>query len=134
MKKRVVITGLGVVSAVGNSLSEFWNSLIEGRDGTKEITAFDPSAYRTKIAAEVSGLDMEAHFSKKEMRRLSRCDQFGLIAFREAWKSTRLDQDQNSLDKERVGVVLGAGSGVRSKWRFSTYFLRDMARNDKTAL
>ena len=109
MRKRVVITGLGVVSAVGNSLPEFWNSLVEGREGTKEITVFDPSAYRTRIAAEVSHLDPEAHFSKKEIRRLSRCDRFGLIAFREAWKSAQLDQD--SCDKERAGVVLGAGSG-----------------------
>ena len=109
MRRRVVITGLGVVSAVGNSLPEFWNSLVEGREGTKEITVFDPSAYRTRIAAEVSHLDPEAHFSKKEIRRLSRCDRFGLIAFREAWKSAQLDQD--SCDKERAGVVLGAGSG-----------------------
>jgi 3-oxoacyl-[acyl-carrier-protein] synthase II len=109
MRKRVVITGLGVVSAVGNNLPEFWNSLIEGKDGTKEITVFDASSYRTKIAAEVSGLDTEAHFSRKEIRRLSRCDQFGLIAFREAWKAARLDQD--SCEKERAGVVLGAGSG-----------------------
>ncbi len=109
MKKRVVIAGLGVVSAVGNNLTEFWESLIRGKEGTKEITVFDPSAYRTKIAAEVSNLDVEAYFSKKELRRLSRCDQFGLIAFREAWKSARLDQ--NSCDKERTGVILGAGSG-----------------------
>ncbi len=109
MRKRVVVTGLGVVSAVGNSVPEFWSSLIEGKDGTKEITVFDPSPYRVKIAAEVSGLGPEAHFSKKEIRRLSRCDQFGLIAFREAWKSARLDQD--SVDKRRGGVVLGAGSG-----------------------
>jgi len=109
MRRRVVITGLGVVSAVGNSLPEFWNSLVEGREGTKEITVFDPSAYRTRIAAEVSHLGPEAHFSKKEIRRLSRCDRFGLIAFREAWKSAHLDQD--SCDKDRAGVVLGAGSG-----------------------
>src|SRR4030043_641035 len=109
MRKRVVITGLGVVSAVGNNLPDFWNSLVEGKDGTKEITVFDPAAYRTKIAAEVSHLDPEVHFSKKEIRRLSRCDQFGLIAFREAWEAARLDQD--SYDQERVGVVLGAGSG-----------------------
>lgn len=109
MRKRVVITGLGVVSAVGNSLPEFWDSLVRGREGTKEITVFDPAAYRTKIAAEVSHLDPEAYFSKKEVRRLSRCDRFGLIAFREAWKSAHLDQD--SCDKERAGVILGAGSG-----------------------
>lgn len=109
MKKRVVVTGLGVVSAIGNSLPEFWNSLIQGKDGTKEITVFNPSAYRTKIAAEVSHLDPEANFSKKEIRRLSRCDQFGLVAFREAWKAAHLDQDP--CDQERAGVVLGAGSG-----------------------
>jgi 3-oxoacyl-[acyl-carrier-protein] synthase II len=109
MRKRVVITGLGVVSAVGNGITEFWNSIAEGKDGAKEITVFDPSPYRTKIAAEVSRLYPEDHFSKREIRRLSRCDQFGLIASREAWKSAGLDRD--NVDKERVGVVLGAGSG-----------------------
>jgi len=109
MRKRVVITGLGVVSAVGNSIPEFWDSLIGGKDGTKEITAFDPSPYRTKMAAEVSNFEPEAHFSKKEIRRLSRCDQFGLVAFREAWRSAQLDRDL--VDRERAGVVLGAGSG-----------------------
>jgi len=109
MRKRVVITGLGVVSAVGNSVPDFWASLIEGKDGTKEITVFDAAPYRTKIGAEVSSLDPEAHFSQKEIRRLSRCDQFGLVGFREAWRSARLDQD--SIDKERTGVILGAGSG-----------------------
>ena len=109
MKKRVVITGLGIVSAVGNHVSEFWNSLIEGKDGTKEITVFDPSPYRIKIAAEVSGLNPEDHFTKKEVRRLSRCDQFGLIAFREAWSAAGLNRDP--VDKNRGGVILGAGSG-----------------------
>ncbi|MGD0919404.1 MAG: beta-ketoacyl-[acyl-carrier-protein] synthase family protein, partial [Thermodesulfobacteriota bacterium] len=109
MRKRVVITGLGVVSAVGNDITEFWNSIVEGKDGTKEITVFDPSSYRTRIAAEVSYFHPEDHFSKKEIRRLSRCDQFGLMAFREAWRSAHLDGDD--VDKERTGVVLGAGSG-----------------------
>jgi 3-oxoacyl-[acyl-carrier-protein] synthase II len=109
MRKRVVITGLGVVSAVGNDITEFWNSIVEGKDGTKEITVFDSSPYRTRIAAEVSHFHPEDHFSKKEIRRLSRCDQFGLMAFREAWRSAYLDRDD--VDKERTGVVLGAGSG-----------------------
>lgn len=109
MRKRVAITGLGVVSAVGNSLPEFWNSLIEGKDGTKEITAFDASPYRTRLAAEVSGLDPQVHFSGRELRRLSRCDQFGIVAFREAWRSARLDKDL--IDRERAGIILGAGSG-----------------------
>ncbi len=109
MRKRVVITGLGVVSSVGNNIPEFWNSLIEGKDGAKEITVFDVSPYRTRMAAEVTGLDRETHFSKKEARRFSRCDQFGLVAFREAWRSARLDKDL--IDKERAGIILGAGSG-----------------------
>ena len=109
MRKRVVITGLGVVSAVGNSVPEFWKSLVEGKDGAKEITAFDASTYRTKKAAEVSGLNSQAYFSGKELHRLSRCDQFGLVAFREAWRSARLDQ--YPIDKEKAGIILGAGSG-----------------------
>ncbi len=109
MRKRVAITGLGVVCAIGNNIPEFWNSLIEGKDGTKEISAFDATPYRTRLAAEVSGLNPESHFSNRELRRFSRCDQFGLIAFREAWRSARLDQDP--IDRERVGVILGAGSG-----------------------
>jgi len=109
MRKRVVITGLGVVSAVGNSIPEFWDSLTEGKDGTKVITAFDPSPYRIKIAAEVTHFNPEDHFSKKGIRRLSRCDQFGIVAFKEAWGSARLDRE--FINKEKVGVVLGAGSG-----------------------
>jgi len=133
VRKRIVVTGLGVVSAVGNNLSEFWDSLINGRDGTKEITAFDPSLYRTKIAAEVSGLNPRSHFSKKELRRLSRCDQFGLIAFREAWRSARFDQDP--IDKERVGVVLGAGSGgILSVEKYFRDFYQGMKRPSPSLL
>jgi 3-oxoacyl-[acyl-carrier-protein] synthase II len=109
MRRRVVVTGLGVVSAIGTNVSQFWESLISGKDGTKEITVFDASPYSNKRAAEVSDLDLGSHFSKRELRRLSRCDQFGLIAFREAWKDGRLDRDP--VEKERVGVLLGAGSG-----------------------
>ncbi len=109
MRKRVAITGLGIVSAIGNDVPEFWNSLVDGKDGTKEITVFDSSPYRIRIGAEVSGLHPEDHFGKKKLRRLSRCDQFGILAFREAWSAARLNRD--SVDKNRVGVILGAGSG-----------------------
>jgi 3-oxoacyl-[acyl-carrier-protein] synthase II len=133
MRKRVVITGLGVVSSVGNSVPEFWNALIEGKDGTKEITVFDPSPYRTKIAAEVSGLDPENHFSKKEIRRLSRSDQFGIIGFREAWKSARLDQ--GSIDNRRAGVILGAGSGgILSVERYFRDFYQGSGRPSPSLL
>jgi 3-oxoacyl-[acyl-carrier-protein] synthase II len=133
MRKRAVITGLGVVSAVGNSVLEFWNSLMDGKDGTKEITAFDSSPYRTKIAAEVSPFEPEAHFSKKEIRRLSRCDQFGLVAFREAWKSACLDRD--AIDGERIGVILGAGSGgILSVEKYFRDFYRGLKRPSPSLL
>ena len=133
MKKRIVITGLGVVTAVGNNLPEFWDSLVEGRDGTKEITAFDASGYRTKIGAEVSLLDPEVHFSKKEIRRLSRCDQFGLIASREAWESACLNR--KSYNKERVGVVLGAGSGgILSVEKYFRDYYRETKKSSPSLL
>ncbi|MCX8117385.1 MAG: beta-ketoacyl-[acyl-carrier-protein] synthase family protein [Desulfobacterota bacterium] len=133
MKRRVVVTGLGVVSAVGNDVPRFWKSLVEGKDGTKEITVFDASPYRVKLAAEVSGLDPLAHFSKRELRRLSRCDQFGLVAFREAWRSARLDQDP--FDRERAGVLLGAGSGgILSVERYFREFYRGNRRPSPSLL
>jgi 3-oxoacyl-[acyl-carrier-protein] synthase II len=133
MRKRAVITGLGVVSAVGNSVLEFWNSLMDGKDGTKEITAFDSSPYRTKIAAEVFPFEPEAHFSKKEIRRLSRCDQFGLVAFREAWKSACLHRD--AIDGERIGVILGAGSGgILSVEKYFRDFYRGLKRPSPSLL
>lgn len=123
MKRRVVVTGLGVVCAVGHSLPEFWKGLVEGRDGTREITVFDASPYRSRLAAEVSGLDPLDHFTRRELRRLSRCDQFGLIAFREAWRASRLDQDP--IDKGRAGILLGAGSGgILSVERYFKEFYR----------
>lgn len=133
MRKRVVVTGLGVVSAIGNRLPDFWNSLVEGKDGTKKVTAFDPSPYRIKIAAEVSDFHPEDYFSKKEVRRLSRCDQFGLVAFREAWRSARLDRD--STDKERVGVVLGAGSGgILSVEKYFRNFYQGLGKSSPSLL
>lgn len=107
-KRRVVVTGMGVVSAVGNDVSTFWQALLAGRCGIKPITLFDTSGYRSDNGGEVR-FDPEAHFSKKELRRLSRCDQFGIIAAREAIVSAGLDR--TSFVRERAGVILGADSG-----------------------
>lgn len=133
MRKRVVVTGLGVVSAVGKNVPEFWEALIEGRDGAREITVFDASAYRTRRACEVAGLDPADHFSKKEARRFSRCDQFGLIAFREAWQAARLGHDP--LDMEKAGIVLGAGSGgILSVEKYFRDFYRGTGRPSPSLL
>jgi 3-oxoacyl-[acyl-carrier-protein] synthase II len=108
-KRRVVVTGLGVVSAVGNDLPQFWDSLREGRDGIRPITLFDTSSLRAHNAGEVIDLPLDDYFSLKEKRRLSRCDQFGLIAADEAMKNSGLNLSQ--VDRERFGIILGAGSG-----------------------
>lgn len=108
-KRRVVITGLGVVSAVGNSIPEFWDSLKRGRDGIRPITLFDTSGLRTHNGGEVIDLPLDDHFSSKEKKRLSRCDQFGIIAAEEALENSGLNMGE--VDRERFGIILGAGSG-----------------------
>lgn len=104
-----MITGMGVVSAVGNELPIFWQSLKEGRTGLKPITIFDTSGYRSHNAGEVTGLSPERHFPFRELRRLSRCDQFGIIAAHEAVKSSGIELDNG--ERERFGIILGADSG-----------------------
>jgi 3-oxoacyl-[acyl-carrier-protein] synthase II len=107
--RRVVVTGMGMVSAVGNDLPTFWQSLKEGRCGIGPITIFDTSAYRSHNGGEVKGLSPEKHFSLKELRRLSRCDQFGIIAARQAMQDSGIEKAE--IDRERFGIILGADSG-----------------------
>jgi 3-oxoacyl-[acyl-carrier-protein] synthase II len=108
-KRRVVVTGLGVVSAVGNSVPQFWDSLQGGREGIRPITLFDTSSLRTHNGGEVIDLPLDQYFSSKEKKRLSRCDQFGLIAAEEALKSSSLNRGE--VDRDQFGIILGAGSG-----------------------
>ncbi len=108
-KRRVAVTGMGVVNAVGNDLTTFWQSLKEGRNGIKPITIFDTSGYRIHNGGEVDGLFPERHFTPKELRRLSRCDQFGIVAAQEAMSSSGIELDK--VDRERFGIILGADSG-----------------------
>jgi 3-oxoacyl-[acyl-carrier-protein] synthase II len=108
-KRRVVVTGMGAVTAVGNDIPAFWQSLKQGRSGIKPITIFGTAAYRSHNGGEVNDLSPERHFSLQELRRLSRCDQFGLIAAREAMIASGLDLAES--DRERCGIILGADSG-----------------------
>jgi len=108
-KRRIVVTGLGVVSAVGNSVPQFWDSLKRGKDGFRPITLFDTSSLRAHNGGQVIALPLDDHFSSKDKRRLSRCDQFGLVAAREALEDSGLNLGE--VDRERFGVILGAGSG-----------------------
>ncbi len=108
-KRRVVVTGLGVVSSVGNNVPQFWDSLKGGRDGMRPITLFDTSGLRTHNGGEVIDLPLDDHFSSKEKKRLSRCDQFGIIASEETLENSGLNMGE--VDRERFGIILGAGSG-----------------------
>jgi 3-oxoacyl-[acyl-carrier-protein] synthase II len=108
-KRRVVITGMGMVSAAGNDLPTFWQSLKEGCCGIRPITIFDTSAYRSHNGGEVKDLSPESHFTLRELRRLSRCDQFGIIAAREAMNASGLGGAE--IEGERFGIILGADSG-----------------------
>lgn len=108
--RRVVITGMGVVSPVGNDLDTFWNNLLAGYCGVDKITAFDPSKFDTQIAAEVKNFDPAPAFpSPKEIRRTDRYSQFGIYAAWQALKDSGLDLKSTNLDE--VGVFVGSGIG-----------------------
>ena len=105
--KRVVITGLGVFCSIGKNAEEFLQSLKGGQSGIGPITLFDTSKYPCKIGAEIRNYRAEGFFKKKELKKLSRADQFGLIASEEAAKASGIQ----SYLSEEVGVCLGAGAG-----------------------
>jgi 3-oxoacyl-[acyl-carrier-protein] synthase II len=107
--RRVVITGMGVICATGSTVAQFLDALQEGRQGIKEITLFDSSGYPSHMGGEIDGYDSLDFFDKRELRRLSRDDQFVLIAAREACADAEL---QNAAGNgERFGVCLGVGAG-----------------------
>lgn len=105
--KRVVITGIGVFCSIGKNAEEFLQSLKNGQSGIGPITLFDTSKYPCKIGAEIRDYQPEESFAKKELKKLSRADQFGLIASEEAVKASGI----RSYPSEEVGVCLGAGAG-----------------------
>ncbi len=108
--RRVVVTGLGVVTPLGHDLNSFWQNLITGQCGIDKITAFDASAYATQIAGEVKNFDPTAAFpSPKEIRRTDRYSQFGIYAAWSALKDSGLELEKENLDE--IGVFLGSGIG-----------------------
>ena len=109
MERRVVITGLGAITPIGNNVEEFWNGIKEGKCGIDEITHFDTSDYKVKLAAEVKGYNPEEYFDKKSAKRLDKFSQFAIVAAKEAWNDSKLDKEKENM--ERVGVILGSGIG-----------------------
>jgi 3-oxoacyl-[acyl-carrier-protein] synthase II len=107
--RRVAITGIGIVSALGGSREEVWRNLLEGTCGIGEVTLFDAEGYRSRLAAQISGFDAEAYFSPHDCRRWSRCDQIAVRAAEEALNDAGIELPL--ADPERIGVMLGAGTG-----------------------
>lgn len=107
--KRVVVTGLGVVSPLGNSTDRFWQALIAGCSGAGPITRFDTAAYDVRFACEVKDFTVEGVLERKEAKRMDRFVQYAMVASHEAIQHAKLDAD--GIDKERVGVVIGSGIG-----------------------
>jgi 3-oxoacyl-[acyl-carrier-protein] synthase II len=110
MKKRVVITGLGVISPVGNDVASFWQSLKEGKSGVGPITSFDATAFDSRIAAEVKNFDPTQYgISLKDVKRTAKFVQFAVAAAKQAVESSGLNLDQE--DRDRIGVIIGSGIG-----------------------
>jgi 3-oxoacyl-[acyl-carrier-protein] synthase II len=106
--RRVVVTGIGCLSALGADRESVWRGLVEGRSGIGALTLFDPTGYRSELAAEVADYQPERHFTPLERRRLSRCDQIAVLAAGEALADAGLDD--GGVDPDRVGVMFGAGT------------------------
>jgi len=109
--RRVVVTGMGALSALGNDVPSTWEGLLAGRSGVRTIESFDPSRVDSKIAAEVKDFDPSAVIDRKEMRRMDRYIQFGLVVARQALDQAGLPGRIDGAMAERAGVYLGSGLG-----------------------
>jgi 3-oxoacyl-[acyl-carrier-protein] synthase II len=108
-KRRVVVTGLGMVSPVGNDLHSSWDALVAGRSGIARITRFDPSALRCQVAGEVKGFDVGAYMSPKEARRMDAFIHYGIAASVQAIKDSGVEI--TDANRDRIGVIVGSGIG-----------------------
>lgn len=108
--KRVVVTGLGALTPIGNTYQEYWNGLVNGVSGAAPITLFDATLFKTQFACEIKNFNIEDHFDRKEARKIDRCAQLGIVAAREAIKHSGILEDAN-VNKERIGVIWGSGIG-----------------------
>jgi len=107
--RRVVVTGLGAITPIGNSVQEFWNNLISGVSGAGPITRFDTSKFKTGIACEVKNFNAENYFDRKEVRKYDRCSHFGIVCADDAVKDSGMDLEK--IDLDRIGVIWASGIG-----------------------
>lgn len=108
-RRRVVVTGIGALTPIGNSRDAYWNALVAGTSGAAPITYFDAANFKTQFACELKGFDPQDHFDRKEVRKMDRFTQYALVAADEAVADAQLDID--ALDKAKAGVIWGSGIG-----------------------
>ncbi|MEO1451428.1 MAG: beta-ketoacyl-ACP synthase II [Bacteroidota bacterium] len=138
---RVVITGLGALTPIGNTVAQFWEQALAGTSGIAPLTRFDPSAFRTRFGGEIKNFDVKAHLNRAETKRSDLFTQYALVASTEAWTDSGLDM--NTLSPFDVGVIWGTGQGGMQTFeddvkayargngtpRFSPFFVPRMIAN-----
>ncbi|WP_300597840.1 beta-ketoacyl-ACP synthase II [Niabella sp.] len=125
--KRIVVTGMGALTPLGNTVDEYWNGLINGVSGAAPITLFDASKFRTRFACEVKNFDPTQFLDKKEARKVDRFTQFALVASDQAVKDAGLTKE--NMNPDRIGVVLGSGIGGLITFQHE---VMDFAKGDGT--
>ena len=111
MRRRVVVTGLGALTPVGNDVPSMWRALIEGASGTAPITKFDASTFPVRFAAELKGFDPAQYMERKEIKRADPYTQYAVSASKQAMRDAGLEGGVNGYDPDRIGVILGSGTG-----------------------
>jgi 3-oxoacyl-[acyl-carrier-protein] synthase II len=107
--KRVVITGLGALTPLGNNVNDYWTGLINGVSGAAPITRFDATKFKTRFACEVKGFDPLQHFDRKESRKMDPFTHYAMVVVEEAMKDAGIDTSK--IDVDRAGVIWGSGIG-----------------------
>ena len=107
--RRVVVTGLGALTPIGNTVPSYWEGLVSGKSGAAPITYFDASEFKTQFACELKGFNALDHFDRKEARKQDRFTQYAMVSSDEAIADAGLNDD--NIDKDRIGVIWGAGIG-----------------------
>lgn len=139
--RRVVVTGMGALTPIGNNLQDFWKNLVDGVSGAELITRFDPSRFKTRFACEIKEYDPSRYLDRKESRKMDRYTQYAHIAADEAVKDAALDP--GAIDKDRCGIIWGSGIGGIETFldevkgfvtgdgtpRFSPFFIPKMISN-----
>ncbi len=128
--KRVVVTGIGAVTPVGNTAEETWQNLLAGKSGAAPITLFDASKHKTQFACEVKGLDISQYIDRKEARKMDRYCTLAIIAAKQAVDDAAIDMQQQ--DRNRIGVVYGVGiGGIRTFEDEVTYYAQNQEQGPK---